>query len=399
MFKRLRQFHYRGQSLSGEPMIGVIQQYSSELARTELFHQGVHRVELYQPGRNILQRQIRTRDCHEFTRQLSVLLQAELPLIQALDLLERSLKHPRWPPVIAHIRQDVRQGQSLAAAFAQYPQYFDTLFCSLIAAGEQSGSLGPLCHRLMLHQTRTHRLRQQVHEALRYPLIVLAIASVLSLVLLTQVVPSFADLFLGFSGELPALTRSLIGLSDRLKGIGWVGGSLTVSTLAVLMLGYRHPRLQAIRRRLSFSFPVLGQLQHQAAAAHLCQSLALSLSAGVPLLQALNLAIDASQHPQLLAQKRAIATALAAGNAIHTVLADHAHLPELLLEMIQTGSESGTLITLLERAASLYDEQLEAQMKAMTTWLEPLLMVLLAVFIGGLLLALYLPIFSMGSLL
>lgn len=399
LFKRQRQFHFRGYTLSGAPAVGVIKQFNVALARTELTHQGIDRVEFKPMAHVRLQRRITARDCHEFTRQLSVLLQVKLPLLQALDLLNRSLKHPRWAPVLAQIRSDVSQGQSLASAFGQYPQYFDALFCSLIAAGEQAGALSPLCTRLVAHQTRTERLRQQVRAALRYPLIVLIIAGALSIVLLTQVVPSFADLFAGFSAELPVLTRILIDLSQWVKGRGLVEVGLWVSSFVVLVLCCRQPRLRPYRQRFSFAIPVLGHLQHHAAAAHLCHTLALSLSARVPLMQALNIAIEASQHPQLLAHKKSILAALAAGNSLHAALAEFAQLPELLLEIIQTGEDSGTLVTLLERAASLYDEQLEAQMKTITTWLEPMLMVVLAVLIGGLLLALYLPIFSMGSLL
>jgi type IV pilus assembly protein PilC len=161
----------------------------------------------------------------------------------------------------------------------------------------------------------------------------------------------------------------------------------------------RQRRFRPYWHRLSFALPILGRLQQQAAAAHLSQTLTLSLSAGVPLIAALRLAIQASQHPQWMAHQASIEAALAAGHPLHEALAQHAQLPELLLEMIQTGEQSGTLITLLGRAASLYDEQLELHIKAMTTWLEPMMMGVLAVLVGGLLLALYLPIFSMGSLL
>jgi type IV pilus assembly protein PilC len=397
--KRKRPFFYRGYTLNGDPVSGIIRQYDRELAKTELHHQGIQSVVFSQPNRLGWLHRLSARDCYDFTRQLSVLLQAELPLLQTLDLLSRSLKHPGWVPVVAQLRQDVSQGQSLAEAFRAHPQYFNTLFCSLIAAGEQAGTLGPMCTRLVHHQQRTQRLQQQVRETLRYPLIVLTIAIGLSLFLIIQVVPAFADVFLGFSSTLPPLTARLIGLADSMQNLSIAGVGIGLLTLGGCMLLWRQPRWQAAWRGLSFTLPVLGRLQHYAAIAHLSHTLSLALGAGVPILHAVGLAIEASQQPKLMAQHASIEASLSAGNSLHEVLANATELPDLFQEMIQTGEQSGMLVPLLERAGHLYDEELELQIKRLTTWLEPLVMLLLAVMIGGLLLALYLPIFSMGSLL
>ena len=399
MIQRRRQFHYRGHTLSGEPVSGVIAQFSAELAQTELHHHGIQSVVLNTQKRFSWSQRLSARDCHDFTRQLSVLLQAELPLLQTLDLLARSLKHPGWVPIVARLRQDVSQGQSLAEAFRAHPHAFDTLFCSLIAAGEQAGTLGPLCARLVQHQSRSEHLRQQVRQVLRYPLIVLVTALGLSLLLLLQVVPAFADLFLGFSSALPTLTVYLIAFSDWIRQVGFWGFALGLGVSWGLVRVCQQPRWRPYWRNLSHQLPVFGRLQQSAAVAHLCHTLALSLAAGVPLLQAIHLAIEASQHPKLMANRASIQAALSAGSPLNEVLANAAKLPDLLLEMIQTGEQSGMLIALLERSGGLYDEALEAQIKALTTWLEPLVMVVLALVIGGLLLALYLPIFAMGSLL
>jgi len=240
VLKRRRRFAYSGQRHNGEQVTGTIEQQTQSLARAELWHQGITAERVEPASRQRWQRRITAKDCRELTRQFSVLLQAELPLLQALDVLHRSLKHPRWSPIVHQIRHDVSQGQSLAYAFAQHPAYFDALFCNLIAAGEQSGALAPLCARVVAHQARTERLQQQVRDALRYPLIVLGIAGVLSAIMITQVVPTFADLFLGFADELPTLTQALLALSQGLQSMGWPGLSLLLGSAVACQIGRAH---------------------------------------------------------------------------------------------------------------------------------------------------------------
>lgn len=397
MFKRQRRFYYQGQTLSGETTTGIIEQQSEELARTELLHQGIRQVRFRPPVRWRWPRSITRRDCHDLTRQLSTLLQAQLPLLHILNVLSRNLKHPGWTPVLTHIRQDIQQGLSLADAFRAFPQYFDPLFCNLIAAGEQSSALASVCARLVEHQNRTEHLRQQLRTVLRYPLIVLSIAFGLSLLLLTQVIPTFADLFLGFGNELPPLTARLIEWSETLHRLS--GLALSIGLSAVVAVIFTLRRWRAPWRTLSFYCPGFGALQRTAALALLSHTLAVSLKAGIPLLQSVQIAINASQHPQLMRQHSTLLASLSAGNPLHQVLMQTKACPELLIEMIHIGEQTGTLESILDRAGTLFDEQLEQQIKAASAWVEPVVMLLLAGLIGGLLLGLYLPVFAMGNLL
>lgn len=398
MWQRKRRFYYQGQAQSGEPISGMIEQWNADLARTELLHLGVHQVQ-FQARAVRTWRRLTRRDVHELTRQLSLLLQAQLPLMQILDLLSRNLKHPGWTPIINRIREDVRGGRSLAAAFRAHPKLFDGLFCSLIAAGEQTGALGPLCARLVQHQNRHERLQQQLRTVFRYPLIVLSIAIGLGLLLLLQVVPTFADLFSGLGGDLPNLTARLMQASNALRSIGIPELSIGLGLISLLVLIGRGMQWQKHLRILSFQLPLVGHLQQTAALAILCHTLGLALQAGVPLLASVQIAVTASQHPRLLQQLTVLMASLSAGNPLYQTLSNTRQCPELLLEMIETGEQSGALEHVLERAGHLYDEQLDNHIKALSTWLEPILMVLLAVLVGGLLLALYLPVFTIGQLL
>jgi len=395
-------FLWRGIDRQGQKVQGEMQAQNPVAVRVALQRQ---RIRATRVSRQLsppvwLQRDasVSSLDVTQLTRQLATLLQSGVPLLQAFDIMNRGLRHPALQKMVQDIRQQVESGQPLHQALKRH-SVFDNLFCNLVAAGEMAGMLDTLLERIAHHREKSEALRSSLRSALIYPSAVLVVALIVMTLLLTFVVPAFEGIFQSFNAELPALTRFVISLSTALQRHGWLG--LLVTVTAIWGLHRWVQRSKALQWRLHgwvLQLPIAGSLTRQACMARWTRTLATLFAAGITLTDALDavkgvtgnlryLAATESMHAQLM-QGRSLAQALENTNGLFS---------PMVVQMCAIGEESGALDRMLDKTAEHYEREVTATVAKLSTLMEPFIMVVLGLLIGGLVVALYLPIFQLGQ--
>ena len=334
------------------------------------------------------------------TRQLATMLGAGIPLVQALDIIGNSQDSPAATTLILQLKRDVEGGTALSVALARHPRHFDDLYVNLVAAGEQSGALEALLKKIAAYRERTQSIRQKIRKALMYPTAVTAVALLVTVILLVFVIPQFEALFAGFGAELPALTQTVIGASDFVRSFGWILGFLAAACVTVLVQAGR--RLRPVRHWLERSMlrtPIIGSLVHMAATARYARTLAITFAAGTPLVQALEPVARATGNIVFLGAVLNIRDEVATGQRLHQAMRLCGVFPSMATRMIGAGEESGALDDMAERVADFYEERLDNAVDGLSSLLEPLIMAVLGLIVGGLVIAMYLPVFSMGQVM
>lgn len=331
-------------------------------------------------------------------RQLATLTNAGIPLVQALEIIQSTTRHPGLAQALEEVIANVATGQSLAASLQDHPRLFDAITCHLINAGEQASALEPLLERVAQHAEQQAALKQKVKRAMRYPLLVLAVASAVSLALLLFVVPRFAAMFNDFGAELPMVTARVMAASEWLSGGGW---QATLTALAVVILSLRltlrSPRVAVAVDRLKLTIPLLGAFQQRALLARLTRTLGLMLQAGMLLSEALPSAAQAMNNQYFVQLTHAVQAEINSGQSLAHALREARGFPPHISQMIAVGEETGALGEMLGRIAGTEEAAVEATIDSMGAMIEPLLMVFLGLVVGGLVLAMYLPVFQMGG--
>ncbi len=392
-----QRYSWNGTDEQGRPQQGEMAAASERVVRSALRRQGIRpeRVALVRPGRG---RRIGEKDIALFTRQLATMLRAGIPLLQAFDIVSRGQTNPRLRSLIAGLKSDIESGDSMSASFARHPELFDRLYCSLLRAGETGGVLDSLLDRLATYREKTLQLKSRVRSALMYPASVMLIATVVMAIILVWVVPAFEDIFRSFGAELPLATQLVIGLSSVVSTLapllllGLVGGGL----LAVRQYR-RSERLRARLDHLALRLPVFGRLLEKAALARWCRTLATLLGAGVTLVESLEPVAGASGNAAFSEATQDIKRDVAAGISLSAAMAKTRRFPVMIQQMVAVGEESGALESMLARAADTCEQEVDETVARLSTLLEPAIMVLLGLIIGGLVVSMYLPIFQLGS--
>lgn len=399
----LQQFDYLAVDGRGKQHSGTIASHSAGLARAQLRRQGMVRLIRLRKQNHPLtgfSTSIKTADITALTRQLATLLKAGVPLMPAFDILIDGLTNKRLASLIRQVSIEVASGNTLSAALRQHPRYFGTLYCALIEAGETAGALDVMLERLALHQEKAEQIRKKISGALAYPMTVLVIAFAVTVLLLLKVVPTFADLFASFGAPLPTATLVVVTLSKGLQSHWPMLASFSLtSIMAVRWLLRRSIRTRQTWQRLTLQLPVIGKLLHQAALARYARTLSITFAAGVPLVQALQAAATAAAN---VVYSRAIndaASAVETGTELAVAMRQQSCFPTLLTQMVAIGEQSGTLDTMLAKAAAIYEENVDQQLTTLTAILEPLIMTALGLLVGGLVVSMYLPIFRMGAVI
>ena len=390
-----RMFHWQGQNAAGQPQQGQLRASDARAARLQLLLQGIQPRRIGtrpqqphgQPRRAALTRSM---------RQLGTLLHAGLPLLQALEMTAAGS-----PPAMAHgwqqVRQAVESGHALHQALRQQ-SWCDSANASLIEAGEASGTLDQTLLRLAAHLEQVQIMRSRLRAALAYPLLVLFTACIVLAAMLVFVVPTFAQMFAGFGAELPWPTRLVIRLSQAAIAWGWLLPLITLLTgLPLLRLWQRHATMRLVMDTRLLQLPLLGPLLTQAATARWARVLATLVRAGLPLADALPIAGQASGNRCLADRSQRLREQLLQGSALAAAMQQQAVFPPLALQLVQTGEASGTLEQMLARIAELCEAELQQWLRTLSTVAEPALMLLLGLLVGGLVLAMYLPIFQLGA--
>ena len=330
-----------------------------------------------------------------FTRQLSVMIDAGLPLVQCLEILGRQETHAGFASTIRMVRRDVEAGAALAAAMKKHPGVFDALYSSLIAAGEAGGILDTILKRLAVYIEKNVKLRRDVRSALVYPVAVLVIAVVVVAAILWKVIPTFADLFQGLGAQLPWPTRMVIGASDGIVTYGWVFVAATVVAGSVVTRYYDSPKGRHAIDRVLLASPVLGAVLRKVAVARFCRTLSTLITSGVPILQGLDITARTAGNAVIERAILMTRSGIERGESIAAPLRTTAVFPAMVVQMINVGETTGALDAMLAKIADFYDEEVEAAVAGLLALLEPALVTFLGVVVGGLVIAMYLPIFDL----
>ena len=341
---------------------------------------------------------IRQKDIAVFTRQLSAMISAGVPLLQAFDIVSRGSPNARMARLLGDIRADVEAGNSLSAAFRKHPRHFDRLYCNLVEAGENGGILEPLLDRLATYQQKVLAIKAKVRSALMYPAAVVLVAFIVLAVIMVYAIPSFKDVFKSFGADLPAPTLAVIALSDFFV----VHGPLLLLAaggggFALLQSWRRSERLQDAADRLLLRLPVIGELVRKSVVARWTRTLATMTAAGVPLVEALGSVAGASGNAVYSSATEAIQREVSTGTSLTSAMRGTAVFPPMVLQMTAIGEESGSLEHMLGKAAEIIEEEVDEMVKGLSSLIEPMIIVFLGTLIGGIVVSMYLPIFKLGA--
>jgi type IV pilus assembly protein PilC len=390
-------FEWEGKDRSGKAVRGEVRAAGEAAVSASLRRQGVL-VTKVKKRRTTGGKSIGLRDVATFTRQLATMMKAGVPLIQAFDIVGRGSPNPRLTKLLLDIRSDVETGTSLSAAFRRHPQYFDALYCNLVEAGEAGGILEELLTRLAMYQEKTLAIKQKVKSALTYPIAVLVVAFVVVTVIMIFVIPSFKDVFNGFGAELPAPTLFVIWLSEIfVKYWLLIFGTIIGGGYMFFRTWKRSEKMQFFMDRMMLRLPVFGELIRKAVIARWTRTLSTMFAAGVPLVEALDSVGGTSGNIIYAQATEQIQRDVAAGSALTASMTSTGVFPNLVLQMAAIGEESGALDDMLAKAADFYEEEVDEMVKGLSSLLEPIIIVFLGTLIGGIVVAMYLPIFKLGQ--
>jgi type IV pilus assembly protein PilC len=386
----------RGNRVKGETHAG-----SLALARADLRRQGINPLKLKQKSQSIFsnrKKKITAKDIAVFTRQLATMMSAGVPMVQAFDIVGRGHNNPAMQEMILSIKADVEGGTSLTASLRKHPLYFDDLVCNLVEAGEQAGVLETLLDKIATYKEKTESLKGKIKKALFYPTAVIVVAIVIVAIIMIFVIPQFKDLFSSFGADLPAFTLMVVNMSDFVAAWWWaillgVGGLIFVAS----NVWKRSPKFRETVDRLLLKVPVIGMILHKAALARFCRTTATMFAAGVPLVEALQSVAGATGSTVYERAVLAMRDDVATGQSLTLTMRQQGLFPHMVVQMVTIGEESGALDDMLSKVADFYEEEVDNAVDALSSLLEPMIMVILGTVIGGLVVALYLPIFQLGS--
>jgi len=341
---------------------------------------------------------ITTADIAIFSRQLATMLAAGIPLVQSFEIVGNGHENPGMQKLILGIKADVEGGSSLAEALAKQPLYFDDLFINLVEAGEQAGALETLLDKIATYKEKTEAIKKKIKKALTYPIAVLVVALIVTTILLIFVIPSFEELFQGFGADLPSFTRMVIDLSAFVRSKGWI--ILVAAVAGVATFLYFHKRSRAMREALDkimLGVPVVGPIMQKASIARYARTLSTMFAAGVPLVEALESVAGATGNIVYENGVMRMRDEVATGQRLQQSMENTDLFPNMVIQMIAVGEESGSLDDMSAKVADFYEEDVDNSVDNLSSLLEPMIMSILGVLVGGLVVAMYLPIFKMGS--
>ena len=396
-------FVWSGIDRNGRKSTGELLATSAAIARVQLRKQGVAAKTVKKKPRALFSlgpAPIKAAEIAIFIRQLATMVKAGLPLVQALDIVAGGTDHQKMRELITAIRTDVASGNSLAGSLAKHPQCFDDLFCSLVASGENSGTLEIMLDRVAIYKEKTEALKAKIKKALTYPAAVVVVAIVVTGILLVQVVPQFAETFRGFGADLPGFTLLVLRISE------WVQNWWLVLMLGLFAAGYafsqakrRSQRIADWIDRISLKIPIIGSVVHDAVIARFSRTLSTTFAAGVPLVEALDSAAGGAGNAIYNRAIKRIREDVTAGTALATAVRSTGLFPTMLLQMTAIGEESGALDDMLDKVADHYEANVDNAVNSLSSLMEPIIMSILGVLVGGLMIAMYMPIFMLGSVM
>jgi type IV pilus assembly protein PilC len=390
-------FEWEGKDKNGKMVRGEIRAGGEAVVSASLRRQGIL-VNKIKKRRSSGGKSIKQKDIAIFTRQLATMMRAGVPLLQAFDIVARGSTNPRLTRLLTEIRNDVETGTSLSSSFRKHPMYFDALYCNLVEAGEAGGILEALLDRLAIYQEKTMAIKSKIKSALMYPVAVIVVAFVVLTVIMIFVIPAFKQVFSSFGGELPAPTLAVIAMSEFFVSWWYVIFPLLFGGIYFFLESWkRSEKMQVVMDRLLLKLPIFGDLINKSVIARWTRTLSTMFAAGVPLVEALDSVGGASGNAVYAIATEQIQRDVSTGSALTTSMTATGVFPTMVLQMAAIGEESGSLDHMLAKAAEFYEDEVDEMVKGLSSLMEPFIIVILGVLIGGIVVSMYLPIFKLGQ--
>ncbi|OEC38852.1 type II secretion system protein F [Pseudomonas sp. 1D4] len=393
-------FSWEGTDKKGAKVKGDMSGVNPSLVKAQLRKQGINPTKVKKKGASLFSKgkKIKPLDIALFTRQMATMMKAGVPLLQSFDIISEGVDNQNMRKLVEEVKQEVAAGNSFANSLRKKPLYFDELYCNLVDSGEQSGALENLLDRVATYKEKTESLKAKIKKAMTYPIAVVIVALIVSAILLIKVVPQFQAIFSGFGAELPAFTMMVIHLSEFLQT--WWFIVLIAIFGASFGLREMHRRSKKFRDgvdRTVLKLPIMGDILYKSAVARYARTLSTTFAAGVPLVDALDSVSGATGNVVFKEAVNKIKQDVSTGMQLNFSMRTTGVFPAMAIQMTSIGEESGALDTMLDKVASFYEEEVDNAVDNLTTLMEPLIMAVLGTLVGGLIIAMYLPIFQLGS--
>lgn len=398
----LEVFSWEGTDKKGRRVKGETEAASVAFVNATLRRQGINPVKVQKRGNSLFaaakKKKIKPKDIAVFTRQLATMLTAGIPVAQAFDIVGKGHENPSMQELIMSVKNDIESGTNMTAALSKHPLYFDALYCNLVQAGEQAGILDTILDKVATYKEKIEGIKGKIKSALFYPTAVIVVAFIITAVLLVFVIPQFEDLFKGFGADLPALTKMVIGISRNFQD-NWyliIGG--IVGTVVFASYSYKRSiKAQHTMDRLLLRAPVIGVIVKKATIARFARTLGTMFAAGVPLVEALDSVAGASGNRLYYEGTMAIKADVSTGMQLQAAMNSTGLFPNMVVQMVAIGEESGELDAMLGKVADFYEAEVDDAVAGLSSLLEPIIMAFLGIVIGGLVIAMYLPIFKLAA--
>ncbi|TKJ67487.1 type II secretion system protein F [Pseudomonas viridiflava] len=393
-------FTWEGVDKKGGKISGELSGHNPALIKAQLRKQGINPTKVRKKTVSIFGRgkKIKPLDIAFFSRQMATMMKAGVPLLQSFDIISEGSENPNMRSLVDSLKQEVSAGNSFATALRQKPEHFDDLFCNLVDAGEQAGALESLLDRVATYKEKTEKLKAKIKKAMTYPAAVLVVAIIVSGILLIKVVPQFQSVFASFGAELPAFTLMVIGLSEIVQT--WWLAILGLFIAGIFLFKRSYKQSQKFRDsidRFLLKIPIIGPLIFKSSVARYARTLATTFAAGVPLVEALDSVAGATGNVVFRNAVMKIKQDVSTGMQLNFSMRSTGVFPSLAIQMTAIGEESGALDSMLDKVATYYEDEVDNMVDSLTSLMEPMIMAVLGVIVGGLVIAMYLPIFKLGS--
>lgn len=392
-------YAWTGTDRRGKKIKGKLRAANDAVVRADLRKQGVTPIKVQkQLSLSFGKPTITTGDIAIFSRQLATMMKAGVPLVQALDIVGKGHNNPSMQELILAIKADIEGGTSLTNALRKHPLQFDDLFCNLVDAGEQAGVLETLLDRIASYKEKTESIKKKIKKALVYPAAVISVGIIVTAILLIFVVPIFAELFENFGAELPAFTQLVVNMSNFVRDYWWMILLGLAATVVILSnLWKRSPKFRELIDRTTLKAPVIGSIMHKSALARFSRTTSTMFAAGVPMVEALDSVAGATGSVVYGNAVKEMREDIATGQSLRLAMEQQQLFPHMVKQMVAIGEESGALDDMLSKVADFYEEEVDNAVDSISSLMEPLIMVVLGTLVGGLVVAMYLPIFKLGA--
>src|SRR3982074_1150129 len=396
--KKETQFLWEGKDKRGNKVRGKSLAATEAILRADLRRQGVAPTRV-KTQRNTFRSggKVSNEDIAIFSRQLATMMSAGIPMVQAFEIIGNGHEKPAMQKLVLDIKANIEGGSTLHESLAKFPLYFDDLFVNLVEAGEQAGALETLLDKIATYKEKTEALKKKIKKALTYPAAVLIVAVIVSVILLIFVIPQFESLFKGFGADLPAFTQMVVNMSKFMQHQGWIVGVVVAGSIYAFM--YFHKRSRNMRRgldRAMLKFPIIGPILVKSAIARFARTLSTMFAAGVPLVEAMQSVAGATGNIVYEEATLRMKDEVATGQRLQRAMENTSLFPNLVVQMNAVGEESGSLDQMSGKVADFYEAEVDNAVDSMSSLMEPMIMAILGVLVGGMVIAMYLPIFKLG---